>query len=149
MSRGLAECDFPAYIGGNFKNLIPTRVVRLSFSLFLPPSRRLLFARRKRDNAGRFQRLACSPKRYSSELHGIISFAARSRLALCSLPPCLAKEHARYFYFQRCFNSATKFLLFSESRQKKLLSSKFKDNKKNLCSIHCFYLYRHFSKLRY
>lgn len=42
MSRGLAECDFPAYIGGNFKNLIPMRRASLillvrsfSFSLFL------------------------------------------------------------------------------------------------------------------
>lgn len=87
VSRGLAECDFPAYIGGNFKNLIPTRLVPIFFSLSLSPSSTLLFTRKERERDTRdFQRLTCSQKReYSSELHGIISFAARSRPALCSL----------------------------------------------------------------
>jgi hypothetical protein len=41
MSRGLVECDFPPYVGGNFKNLIPTRLSLASRPsvLIFPPSR--------------------------------------------------------------------------------------------------------------
>lgn len=90
MSRGLVECDFPAYIGGNFKNLIPTRPS--SLSRLAPPSSlslslSVLRAERETRGTSTSYMLTVEQTILQRELRtGVISFAISVFCSLLFLP---------------------------------------------------------------
>jgi len=99
MSRGLAECDFPPYVGGNFKNLIPTRLSLASRSpapsLIFPPSRDER-ERERESGRRRAETLLHALSGTILALRDVISFATRSRCALCSLGARDERESSFY-----------------------------------------------------
>jgi len=91
MSRGLVECDFPPYVGGNFKNLIPTREGGREGG--------------REETRGDFlTRALCGT---ILALRDVISFATRSRCALCSLAARVCRASCFSSRRQRQLNSAS------------------------------------------